>query len=94
MLSLSFWVLDWQRHALWISLQKSEGGYENKSKEDVFEILLLMLSRSKWIAFHLVVSLLARAYQVRKATMLQTKYLRCPVIWRSAVALDSTRTSL
>ncbi|GMH65808.1 hypothetical protein TrLO_g14509 [Triparma laevis f. longispina] len=64
MLSLSFWVLDWQRHALWISLQKSEGGYENKSKEDVFEILLLMLSRSKWIAFHLVVSLLARAYQI------------------------------
>mmetsp|Transcript_375 Transcript_375/g.638 ORF Transcript_375/g.638 Transcript_375/m.638 type:complete len:304 (-) Transcript_375:32-943(-) len=78
MLALSFWVLDWQRHALWISLRKSEGGWENKAKEDMFSVLLLMLSRCKWIAFHLVVSLLARAYQLYFVPDLPTSIWQLP----------------
>ena len=89
MLSLSFWVLDWQRHALWLSLRRahflSGGGTEDEEKkQEMLMVLILVVSRFRWVAFHMVVALLARAYQLHFAKELPE------TIWHIPAYLGST----
>ena len=65
MLPLTFWVLDWQRHALWLSFRGahflSGGGTEDEEKkQDALQFLIFLVSRCRWIAFHVDVAIIAR----------------------------------